>query len=105
MQGFFDHGLAYACRARHVYIGFGQLTRGQRHPVDEAERSTQSRIHWGGCVIRKHGLNQHLAEEVPAIYLYRKVGALVHKPKVQNVPASEWVGVQIFRPTEIGLQK
>ena len=50
-------------------------------------------------------VNQHLAEEVPAIYLYRKVGALVHKPKVQNVPASEWVGVQIFRPTEIGLQK
>jgi ABC-type transport system substrate-binding protein len=50
-------------------------------------------------------VNQHIAEDVPAIYLYRKIGALLYKPKVQDVPAAEWFGVQIFRPTEIWLQK
>ncbi len=49
-------------------------------------------------------VNQRIADDVPALYLYRKVGALIHKPAVQNVPAAEWVGVQIFRPTEIWLQ-
>jgi peptide/nickel transport system substrate-binding protein len=49
--------------------------------------------------------SQLLADDVPAIYLTRKIGALVYKPQVQNVPASEWVGVQIFRPTEIWVQQ
>lgn len=50
-------------------------------------------------------VNQFIADEVPALYLYRKVGALIHKPQVQGVPAAEWVGVQIFRPTDIWLKK
>lgn len=49
--------------------------------------------------------NQQIAADMPAIFLVRKVGAVVHKPSVQNVPAAQWFGVQIFRSTEIWLQK
>lgn len=50
-------------------------------------------------------VNRILAQDAPAIFLMRKVGALIHKPAVQNVPAAEWVGVQIFRSTEIWLRR
>jgi ABC-type transport system substrate-binding protein len=50
-------------------------------------------------------VNRMLADEAPAIFLMRKIGAVIYKPSVQNVPAAEWVGVQIFRSTEIWLQK
>jgi len=50
-------------------------------------------------------VNKILAEDSPVIFLMRKVGAVIYKPSVQNVPPAEWVGVQIFRSTEIWLQK
>jgi peptide/nickel transport system substrate-binding protein len=50
-------------------------------------------------------VNRILAEDSPVIFLMRKVGAIIYKPSVQNVPPAEWIGVQIIRPTEIWLQK
>ena len=50
-------------------------------------------------------VNQRLAEDVPAIFLLRKIGALIYKPTVQDVPPAEWIGVQIFRATDIWLKK
>lgn len=50
-------------------------------------------------------VNRMLAEDAPVIFLMRKVGAIIHKPSVRNVPPAQWVGVQIFRATEIWLQK
>ncbi len=50
-------------------------------------------------------VNRILAEDAPVVFLMRKVGAVIYKPSVQNVPPAEWVGVQIIRPTEIWLKK
>lgn len=50
-------------------------------------------------------VNRILAADSPAIFLTRKVGAIIHKPTVQNVPPAQWAGVQIFRSTEIWLQQ
>ncbi|KAB7629226.1 hypothetical protein D8B34_17510 [Verminephrobacter eiseniae] len=49
--------------------------------------------------------NRILAEDAPVIFLMRKIGAIIHKPSVRNVPPAQWAGVQIFRATEIWLQK
>jgi len=50
-------------------------------------------------------VNKILAEDSPVIFLMRKIGAIIYKPSVQDVPPAEWAGVQIFRSTEIWLKK